>query len=732
MQEIQQIYRKTEPLERVDGAQRAGGRALFTDDIKISGLLYGRIIPSMVAHGRVKKIDISEAAKVEGVATILTCENTLVRWPSGDRINERLVFAPTPRFFGDCIGAVAGVSREVCEKAVSLVTADYDILPTSFDPMQSLSDESTKIWPSGNMQKEYSFEFGDIQKSLSESKIVFENTYKTNRHHCAALEPAVSLAFWDEGKLTVHASTQGISRCRHELSLALGIDESRIRVICKFKGGGFGNKNNAMDYDIIAALLSREARRPVLLEYTRSEDFTNLHGRWATSQRVKLGLAKNGNTLAYDVDAICDIGAYGRHPAGKYVGGPENLYSLKSMKVKAIPVYTNTPTTGNMRAPVGVPSTFAFETAVDEAAYSLGRDPLEFRLSNLTNLSEGSIPFSSNGLQECIKHGAEMIDWQNRFQLHTSGDRDASSAVGIGVALAAWHSEIETSAVKLKVEADGSVSVSAGIVDIGTGAKTALALIAATELGLNRSQINIETGDTETCPPFIGESGSKTTATMNMVVKQAALKLKDMILDRAASRLHLRKDSLRLDADVVRSRETDGKHLSLKELASSSEPAIVVTEMVEAKIPPNVARSSFGAHFCEVNVDFGLGKITVERYVAVHDSGHIVNRLTAESQVQGGVVMGIGLALMEELVFDHETGTLLNPSLNSYHIPRNDDIPPIEVDFVETNDPYGPKSLGEVPVMPVSPCIGNAVFNATGIRFREIPITPERFIRAMI
>ncbi|MDG7001227.1 MAG: xanthine dehydrogenase family protein molybdopterin-binding subunit, partial [Nitrososphaerota archaeon] len=445
---------------------------------------------------------------------------------------------------------------------------------------------------------------------------------------------------------------------------------------------------------------------------------------------VSLGVAKTGKLLAYRVNAICDIGAYGRHPAGKYVDGPENIYSLQGMDVKVTPVYTNTHSTGNMRAPVGVPSTFAIETAVDEAAYLLGLDPLQFRLNNLAKLSEGKLPFSSSGLSECIRRGADLFDWKGSFIPHTKNRREFGRCRGVGIALAAWHSEIETSSARIKLEKDGTVTVSAGIVDIGTGAKTALALTVARELGINRSQINVDWGDTETCPPFVGESGSKTTATIDRVVKQTALKFKDSIMEQAESIMKVRKSLLLWDGGYVKSGEVT-ERISLKELASLARRMPEAVETVATEIPVSVARSSFAAHFCEVLVDVDLGKISVERYVAVHDSGRIVNKLTAVSQVHGGVVMGIGLALMEELEIDNETGTLLNPSLNSYHIPRNDDIPQIDVDFIETDDPYGPKSLGEVPVMPASPCIGNAVYNATGIRIREMPITPLRFQAAM-
>lgn len=716
-------------VPRIDAAERVTGRARYAADWKMSRMLYGRIVLSDVPHAKIAKLDDSKALALPGVDAVISFQDTKVRWSPGDRVNPRYAIADKVRFAGDVVAAVAARSRQVAKDAAELIDIEYERLPPVFNVEESLREDAPKIWDNGNIHQKFEAAHGDVEEGFKKSKQVFEGTYYTNRNHNSPLEPGASLAWWNGDQLTVVAGTQGITTCRQSLSKDLGLPLSKTRVITLFKGGGFGNKNQVMNYDLIAALLSKKAGKPVLMEYTRREDFINVHGRWSTRQLLKAGVSEDGALEAYEQKVYCDVGAYARHPA-RYGEAPLAYYDCHNSKSEIYVVYTNTPATGNMRAPDGVPSAFASESMMDEIAYTIGMNPLEFRLKIQGNKHHGE-EYVSYGLDQCITSGAETIGWKKKWHPAGKGPTVDRLKHGIGMAMCNWHADLGQGAAIIKLNLDGTVQLAVGVTDIGTGAKSTMGLIAADALGVSLDDVKVISGDTDICPFSIGESGSRTTTFTGMAVKAAVEDAKKQLYAIAATMLDAKPDQLEIKDKTVLVKDQPDRKISLAKVAETMPDAIIGKGSLKGKLPQGKARASFAAHFAEVLVDEDTGVVTLTRYVAAHDSGPIVNKLTAESQVQGGVIMGIGSSLSEELIVNREQGFIDNPSLYTYRVPLQHDVPKIEVIFVETQDPYGPKALGEVPTVPVAPAIANAIFNATGARLRETPMTSEKVLNAV-
>lgn len=709
--------------------------AKYASDWHVPNMLHARIITSSVPHARVKRINTETLLEIEGVKALVTCLDDMTIWNDGEthHVGGRRLFADRPKYTGDCIGALASTSRQTAEEALEQIKVEYEDLPAVFDVVTALNPEAPRLWEDGNVMTQ-KYEFGDVVKSFANSDQFFEKNYKTARTHPAAIEPIASLAWWKENKLTVVASTQSIHGCRQGLATDLGVPLEDVRVICQYKGGGFGNRIGSMNYDLIAAILSRKTKSPVIVEYSREQDFVGLHSRWATSESVRAGVdVKKGSLLGFQFTGYSNIGAYTRRPRGtRYFGFHGDDY-VPAMSVEEFNVYTNTPPSGNVRAPAGPHTNFAIETLVDEISYSLKINPLDFRINNIISRNK-SQHYTSFGLIDCLKQGSEKFDWKHRWipppsdALNDFGDKSKSS--GIGVAIGKWHARIGKGEAHVSLRRDGKIEVSVGLIDIGTGAKTTMAVIACETLNVPISDICVNWGDTDTTPFEFGESGSKTTAFVGTAVREACMKIKRKIITIAARHLGKRSEELEISHGQVESLDGKGSRLSLVRIAEISGGELMEKAVTEPVLPYDKDRASFGAHFAEVEVDLETGSVQVLEYLAIHDSGEIVNHLTAESQVKGGVVMGLGYALSEELRMDENYGSIINSNLMTYKLPSHTSVPQIDVMFVETYDMYGPKSLGEVPVLPVAPAIGNAIFNAIGIRMHETPFTSDRILLA--
>jgi len=705
------------PTARIDAVERVTGKATYTGDVRLPGMLYARILRSPHAHARIRQIDASKALALPGVKCVLTHENCSVVWGavsiSGGRQyvddikkitrHKRYVFNNPVRFFGEPVAAVAATNRHLAEEAVRLINVDYEVLPFVLDQEAALRPDSIKIWPEGNLSPTAKNEMepevyrrGNIEAGFRTADFVFEDRYTTTYVHNAQMEPRLCVARWEGDKLTLYTPTQGTSNCRHDMARDLGIPDEKVRVICKYMGGGFGNKNQNQDADLIAAVLARETGAPVKLELSRKEDFIGVHGRWPTTQYYKVGVSRDGLLQALQLRGYSGMGPYRKNTGG--IGGIE-LYQCPNVESVTYPVYTNRAVSGNYRAPEFPQGFFGIESMMDDVAYKMKMDPVEFVLKNMTRKSDDEVPYTNYTLEECIRRGAEAFEWKKRW--HPPGAEPGPTKRGVGMAFMALRSPTGQSSAVIRLDSNGRYTVFVGVTDIGAGAKTTMALIAAEALDVPLSNIEIVWGDTDRCPYSVGESGSRTTDMTGYAVIEAARDLKRQIAAKALPK-----------GDNV--------------LIASASP----NPTSEGKV-----RKAFGAHFVEVEVDTELGRVRVLKYLAVQDSGRILNPLTATSQVKGGATEGIGMALHEDLLYDRQTGQPLTAGYYGTRIMTHLDAPEIEVIFIESDDGYGPfgaKCIGEAGIVHAVAAVGNAVFNAIGRRMKDLPITRDKIVGALV
>jgi CO/xanthine dehydrogenase Mo-binding subunit len=686
---------------RVDAIMRVTGKATYTGDVKLPGMLYARVLRSPHPHARIKKIDLSKAQALPGVKAIITRENCDTIWSSGDTVNKRYLFNNPVRYAGDAVAAVAAVDRHTAEEATRLIEVEYEALPFVLDQEEALKPGAPEIQPGGNLaptrgQREPQVaRRGNIEEGFKNADVIVEDRYTSAHVNNAQLEPRVSIAEWNGGKLTVHASTQGIANCRTDIAKDLKVPVEDVRVICQFMGGGFGNKNQCHDFDLMAAVLAKQAGAPVKLEFTRKEDYVSVHGRWPTTQYYKVGAKKDGTLTAIQLRAITGLGPHKKSSGD--VAGTE-VYQCPNVETSLATVYTNMAVSANYRAPAYPQAVFAVESVMDDIAAKLNMDPVEFRLKNMTRKFRDQTPYTSCGLEDCIRKGAEAFDWKKSW--HAPGAGDGAIKRGVGMGMGMFGSNLGYSAALIQLDGNGIYHLYVGVTDCGTAAKTTMSMIAAEELGVPLDKIQVNSGDTGTCPYSVGESGSRTTVMTGGAVIEAARDLKRQIQDKG-----MPKGSQVLTA------------------SASPEPSV-----------RGAARYSFVAHFAEVEVDTDTGHVKVTRFLGAHDSGRIINPMTATSQIQGGAIQGIGMALHEQLLYDKRAGLPLSAGYYHARVMTHLDVPDVKVLFVETEDPYGPygaKTLGEPTIIPTVAAVANAFFNATGKRIKDLPLTRDKILAAL-
>jgi xanthine dehydrogenase molybdenum-binding subunit len=701
---------------RIDAVERVTGKATYSGDVHLPGMLYARVLRSAHAHAQLRQIDVSKALALPGVKFILTHENCSVVWGSGsvaggrqyvDEVKKstkqrRYIFNNPVRFYGEPIAAVAATNRHIAEEALRLISVQYEALPIVLDQEEALRPESVKIWPDGNISlnvkneaKPEVYRRGDVEEGFRTSDHVFEDRYTTTYVHNAQMEPRVCVAAWEGDKLTIYTPTQGTSNCRHDMARDLGLPDEKVRVICQYMGGGFGNKNQNQDADLIAAMLAKQTGAPVKLELSRKKDFIGMHGRWPTTQYYKVGVSEDGTLQSLQLRGYSGMGPYRKNSGA--IGGIE-LYQCPNVESTVYPVYTNRAVSGNYRAPEFPQGFFGIQSMMDDVAYKMKMDPVEFVLKNMTRKNNDTEPYSNYTLEECIRRGAEIFEWKKRW--HAPGSDAGPIKRGAGMAFMTIRSPLGQSSAVIRLDSNGRYSVFVGVTDIGPGAKTTMSMIAAEALDVPLSKIDIVWGDTDRCPFSVGESGSRTTDMTGMAVIEAARDLKRQIAEKGMPR-----GENALIASASPNPTSDGK-----------------------------VRKAFGAHFVEVEVDTELGRVRVLKYVAVHDSGRIINPLTASSQVKGGATQGIGMALHEDLLYDRASGQPLNAGYYGARIMTHLDAPDIEVIFIESDDGYGPfgaKCIGEAGIVHAVAAVGNAVFNSIGRRMKDLPITRDKILGAL-
>jgi xanthine dehydrogenase molybdenum-binding subunit len=533
-------------------------------------------------------------------------------------------------------------------------------------------------------------------------------------------------------------STQYSFEVQRGVAKALKIPMSKVRVVCDFMGGGFGDKSSPERYNVLAALVARKMGRPVRIEFDREETFLAGHHRYPVILYLKYGVKKDGILTALQAKAVADMGAYA-HLQGA-AGTMEvimSTYRCPNMKGESYSVTTNKPEGGAMRC-VGHPQgTFSQEVHMDIIAEKLGMDPVEFRLKNYARLEDGDqfrkIPFSSNGMEECIKRGAEAMKWNERRQKPVSSEGPIKRGIGMAIH-ACRHGSMAVgmpSSGMVRVNSDGTINVFTGTSDIGGGQKGTMAMIAAEEMGVPLENVFVTSADTDVTTDTSGSNGSRQTITGGTGAKLAAADAKNQLLDIAAAEFKTDKKNMTISEGMIYTRGSE-KGVPLEQIAAKA-PGPIMGRGVG--IPPlNVIFHSFAADFAEVEVDTRTGAVKVVKLVAVHDLGRAIYPLAAENQIEGGAIQGIGFALAEEQIINRATGVCVNPSYLEYKVLTFKDFPEIVPIMVESVDPYGPfgaRGIGEPPYSVPAPAITNAIYNAIGVRFSEIPITRRAVLVAI-
>ncbi len=747
-------------VSKVDGDKLASGRARFTDDVEVRGLLHAKLLFSPHAHAQIIEIDTSQAQTLPGVRCILTYKD-LARVPyttAGENYPEpppydQILLDHKVRFVGDRVAAVAADSLEIAQEALNLIRVEYEVLEPVFEPAEAshlgapvIHDEIDSIGiydRQRNIAAHLDLVVGVPEQGLSEADVVLEREYRTQFVQHCALEPHITICYLDEDeRLIVRTSTQVPFHVRRILAKVLQIPVGRIRVIKPRIGGGFGGKQEIVTEDVCGALCLA-AKQPVRLEFTREEEFFAARSRHPQCIRLKVGAKYDGKITAVDMCVLENAGAYGTHSLcvmGVTATKTLSLYNVRNARFTGDAVYTNLPIAGAFRGYGAPQGFFAVESLLDELAHLLKLDPITIRRRNL--IQSGEIPpfaqiiqegketgkhaIVSCGMEECLSRGMEEIGW-NKAQ-----PRDPGSAMkrGVGLACAMQSSGIarlDMGAAFIKMNEDSSFNLLVGAPDIGTGSDTVMAQIAAEVLSVDPSRVIVCSSDTDITPFDSGAYASSTTFISGAAVKKAAEEVRAQILRVASGILKERADQLECcNGQVV---HPSGRSVSYGEVCRCSlyqkdqfQIMATASHFSPTSPPP------FSATFAEVEVDTETGIVRVKKVVSVIDCGLAINPRLAEGQVEGGVAQALGFALTEQMPHDLQ-GRMTRTDFRSYRILAATDMPKIKVILVTTRDPAGPfgaKSIAEIPISGPAAAIANAVFNATGVRIRELPLTPDK------
>jgi len=712
-----EIIGKSTP--RIDGKKIVTGRAPYTHDIKFRGMLYGKILRSPHACAEITSIDLSSAQSLPGVKAAIKLKKGRVRYA------------------GEQVAAVAAADERTAEQALKLIKVEYKPLPFAVTEEKAMEEGAPQVHARPNVQKFNEYTRGNIEKGFEEADLILECTYKTavEIHHPA--ETHGSVARWEGERLTVWDSTQAIFNVRDGLARVLKIPASRVKVIKQYMGGGFGSKLGLNDYTVTAAMLAKEANKPVKIILSRKDNSLCVGNRPSSLQTIKGGVKKDGTLTALYLKNYTS-GGIGR---GDRCSEPLiDIYKCPHVKVEEYSVFTNTGASRPTRGPGHTQGTFALEGFLEELANEINLDPLELRKKNYTtrNLGDTEIPYSSKGLDKCYQIGADKIGWKRRNR--KPGEGKGKVRRGLGMASQIWWGVGRPGTLAdIKLHPDGSVEAVCGTQDIGCGTRTYMATITAETLGLKPKDITVKIGSTEY--PWCGSSGgSTTTPSVAPAIRDAALKAADYLKKMAAEKLEIKADDISIGNRKFSNKNNPAQSIGYKKLLDElrTERKLRREKVFHGEYigrPSGFAYNTFGAHFAEVEVDTETGQVKVLKVVGVHEIGRLMNKLTAESQIIGGITQGVSTALFEERVVDNTTGNVANPNLRDYKIATFQDIPeiiPIVVDMVDPRiNNLGTKGLGEPPRIPPAGAIANAVYNATGIHIREIPMTPDKILQAL-
>jgi xanthine dehydrogenase YagR molybdenum-binding subunit len=697
------------PAPRQDGLQRARGEALYTADLTLPGMLHAAVLRSPHARARAKRLDLSRALELPGVLGAIGP-------------GECHVLQEEPNFHGAPVAAVAADSYARAREALALVEVEWEELEPLLDAEEAVRRESF-------LEDPRRYERGDVDAGFGAADVVVEAEYRTQTVLHNAMETHQSICRWEGDTLEIYISTQWIWGIRDSVSEQLDLPPDRVRVVCNYMGGGFGAKNGPGDYTYIAIALAGKTGRPVRCALTRREENLATGNRNSTIQRLRAGARSDGTLVALEGEYVNAVGWSGF--SGPTYGPLEMLYACENVRTLTYGAKLNLPPNAAFRAPGFVEGTFGLECVLDELAARLELDPLELRRRNHADndLVDGR-PFSSKNLLACYDRAEPH--WARRDEVRARSE--GSIRRGTGLASQIWYGGGgPPSYAGVRVGSDGYVTVLTAMQDIGTGTRTAMAQIAAEELGLPLERVRVSLGDSARGTYASISAGSSTTPSMGPAVRAAAADAARQILEIAAQRYHLEERVLSLkDGRVV---SADGGSWPLEEVTGLLEDAQITGKGARGPNPTGMRVLTFGIQVADVAVDVETGEVRVERIAAIHDVGRVINPLGAQSQVEGGIIQGIGHTLSEERQVDPPTGRVLTQTLDAYKLPTIADVPEIVVELLDIPDEHltnlGSKGLGEPPIVPTAAAIVNAIRDATGAEVTSLPVSREEMLRAL-
>jgi len=765
---------------RVDASDKVTGKAKYTDDLTLPGMLYGAILHSPQAHAKIVSINTSEAEALPGVLAVITAEDThrVTFGVSPARYDEFILAREKVRYVGDEIAAVAAATPEIARQAMDLIQVEFEEIEPVFDARKAMEDGAEQLHEKyeKNIVQQVHWHFGDTETAKQEADIIRTDTLTSKMQDAAFMEPQCAIANYDNrGYLTMYSSTQAPHYIQRTLAMALKIPLHKVRVVKPAVGGGFGPKASCSSMELITCVLAMKTGRPVKTVFDREEVFLHSRARHQFFHKMTTGVKKDGTLVFLEHECILDGGAYSSfgiatvYYAGSLLGGP---YRLENMKYDGYRVVTNKPACGAQRGHGAVIARALFEVQLDRIAEELKMDPIELRLKNVREAGEttcNELYLSSFGMKEALEAVRDSAAWKQKRKDRPDG-KGIGAACGFfvsGAGYPIYNSKTHHATVIIKVsEVGGGVIVESGAADIGQGSDTMLAMIAAEVIGISLDDVKVISGDSDLAVD-LGAYSSRTTLMTGTAAKEAAESVKRQILEVIADMTGKPLDEIDIqDGEIVWSkgeleiddirhdhrlehRNFSGIPLSgrltfseASRLAFLEKGSIVGT----GKYKPPVLGGSFkgatvgtspafgcSAQIAEVSVDLETGEVTVNKITGAHDCGFAINRAQVEGQMEGSIMMGMGEALMEEIKYD-DCGRVINANLAEYKIPTSLDVPPLEAIIIESNEPNGPfgaKEVGEGAIMPTIPAILNAIYDATKVRLDELPATPERIRMAL-
>lgn len=706
---------------RVDGILKATGKAKYIAEWRFPNMAYGYLVHSTIAKGKIREIIAAEAEKQTGVIKVLTHLNT-PKFAKGDNDKtHRPLHNADVLFSGQAIAVVVAETFEQARYAASLVKVVYDKETPNTD-IKKMLDKAVATRPRPNR--------GNPEEAFAKSEVKIEVEYTIPIEHHNAMELHASLASWENNKLTIYDKTQGVQGVRGYLAGIFGIPATDISVLAPFVGGGFGSGLRPSPNTYLTPLAAREVKRPVKIVYSRRQVFTAHGYRPYSIQKIKMSADKSGKLTAILHESINNSSSNEDFSEGM-TGVSRNMYACPNVKTEGKFIKTDLQTPQAMRAPGAVSGMFALESAMDELSYLLKIDPLELRLINYAEVApEDGKPFSSKELRKCYSEAAKRFGWEKR-KPEPRSMQDGNWLIGWGMATGTWGSAWLPASARITLKADGTAMIESSVTDIGPGTYTSLSIIAAKTLGLPLEKIKTVLGDSN-LPSAPTQGGSFTTASVGTAVQEGSQVVLKKLFDLAKFGDYKFADVKIENGKFV---AKDGKSISFVEVLQKNNLENLTETYTST---PNTGErskytiASHGAQFAEVKVDEELGIIKVTRVVEITAAGKIISPKTAHSQEMGGVVWGIGMALTEETQIDHRYGRIMNPNFAGYYVPANADVLEVDTGFVEEIDtivnPLGVKGLGELGMVGVPAAIANAVYHATGKRFRNLPITPDKFL----